>query len=250
MIKRMTAAGILALAMGSASMPAFASGWPVFDAANFLKNTLTAAQALKTEVYENTNIAYQYKMMLNQLLQATGLDPAALTAQANAIKDDITKHEQYGQALQSLYGGVSENADFLARVQSLVVQSGKTPEQWFQDQRTLIGNGDKAAKQLFSIASKIAGNNQSLAKRRAKIQEDMTLSPTAQATAEATNHMLDVLASQNSDVLQLMSAKAQTDATKDQRALAADTEATNVTQQIQRDQEAQLNKLRQTVFKN
>ena len=78
MIKRMTAAGLLALAIGSASTPAFASGWPVFDAANFLKNTLTAAQALKTEVYENTNIAYPNPTRLDGRLDSYRSLPNAI----------------------------------------------------------------------------------------------------------------------------------------------------------------------------
>uniref|UniRef100_A0A375HEV4 TrbJ-like protein n=1 Tax=Cupriavidus taiwanensis TaxID=164546 RepID=A0A375HEV4_9BURK len=66
-----------------------ASGLPVIDVANLMQTTRTALQSLKTEIYENTNIAYQYRMMANQLLQATGMDPAHLTEQLDAIKDEI-----------------------------------------------------------------------------------------------------------------------------------------------------------------
>lgn len=240
------AAALSAVAL-VASPLAHASGWPVFDAANFLKNTMTAAQALKTEVYENTNITYQYKMMLNQLLQATGLDNAAMQLQASAIKADITKHEQYGQTLESLYGGLSDNASFLGRVQSLVVQSGKSPDQWFLDQRTLLSNGDKTAQRLFSMGTDIAKSNQTLAKRRQKIQSDMEMSPTAEATAQATNHMLDVIASQNGDLLQLMSAKTQSDAVKDQKDLAAATESAAAAEELQKARDAQRTKLINTL---
>ncbi len=131
---------------------AHASGMPVFDAANFIKNTLTAAQALKTEIYENTNIVYQGKMMLNQLTQAIGLDPVAMAAQAKGIQEDIKRFQEYGTAVKDLYGGVTQTADFLSNVQGLVTASGKTPEQWFRDQRTLLATGDKTAKRCSTLA--------------------------------------------------------------------------------------------------
>ncbi|MCY0852652.1 hypothetical protein [Cupriavidus sp. D39] len=149
-------------------------------------------------------------------------------------RTDITKHEQYGQVLQSLYGGVSDNADFLGRVQSLVVQSGKSPDQWFQDQRTLLTSGDKAAKQLFNLGNSIAQSNQTLAKRQGKDSGGHATVP--HRTGDCGGRRITCsmcLASQNSDVLQLMSAKAQSDATKDQKTVAADPEATNAAQQIQ-----------------
>ena len=34
----------------------------VFDPTNFVKNTITAAEAVKSEVYQNTNLIYQYQM--------------------------------------------------------------------------------------------------------------------------------------------------------------------------------------------
>ncbi|MFP3480224.1 type VI secretion protein, partial [Burkholderia sp. SIMBA_057] len=53
----------------------------VIDPTNLIQNTITALKAIKTEVYQDSNIAYQYQMMANQLLQATNLDPAAMKAQ-------------------------------------------------------------------------------------------------------------------------------------------------------------------------
>jgi len=227
---------------------AHASGWPVFDAANFIKNTMTAAQALKTEVYENTNIAYQYKMMANQLQQAVGLDPASMVAQATSIKDDIKRTEAYGQSLSALYNGLTQNAQFLSNVQSLVTSSGKTPEQWFKDQRTLLDTGDQSAKRLFSIGQDVADNNDKLMKRRQKLQDDLNMNQTQQATAQLTNQMLDVMTSQNSDLLKLLGAKSQADAVKEQQSVADASEKTAGSEQLSRQQDAELQQLRQTVF--
>ncbi len=46
----------------------------VIDPTNLIQNTLSAIGAVKGEVYQDTNIAYQYQMMLNQLKQAVNLD--------------------------------------------------------------------------------------------------------------------------------------------------------------------------------
>lgn len=125
---------------------------PVFDASNFIQNTMTAAAAVKGEAYQDSNLIYQYQMMLNQLnqlKQATNLSPAAMLAQVTSIKSDITDLTKYINALNDLYGGLQSNAEYANKVQALITQSGKTPEQWFADQNTLLQNNDKTAKQLF-----------------------------------------------------------------------------------------------------
>jgi len=85
----------------------------VIDPANLLKNTITAAQQVKSEVYQNTNIVYQYQMMLNQLKQATNLNPAAMLSQFNTITADINSYSKYADTLKSLYGGLQDNAQYL-----------------------------------------------------------------------------------------------------------------------------------------
>ncbi|MCK4118410.1 conjugal transfer protein TrbJ [Ralstonia nicotianae] len=222
--------------------------WPVFDYTNFIQNTITAAQALKTEVYENTNVLYQYKMMLNQLQQAVGLDAITHKVQEESILADVKRYADYGQVLEQLYGSVSGNADYLSRINSLVVQSGKTSSQWFEDQRTLFSGGDKTAKALFDAGSDVANNIARLAKRRQDLQSQMTRTPTAEATAQTTNQYLDVLASQNADLIRLVGAKAQSDAIKDRKENAESDEKNTAMQSVLSSQDAQLQSLRQSVY--
>ncbi|SPS02326.1 conjugal transfer protein TrbJ [Cupriavidus taiwanensis] len=221
---------------------------PVTDWVGLVQTTMTAMQSLKTEVYENTNIMYQYKMMANQLLQATGLDATAIMEQLDSITEEIGKYEIYGTTLKDLYGTVSDNADYLKKIHSMVVASGKTKEQWFEDQRNLFRNGDKTAKALFSLGEQIYKNTQSVAKRRQKIQSNIKLSPTAQAAAQTTNQMLDVLASQNSDLLQLMSVRAQADADKEQQSVAKESQSAEAMRAITIAQDEELKQLRARVF--
>ncbi|WP_354676620.1 conjugal transfer protein TrbJ [Cupriavidus plantarum] len=221
---------------------------PVTDWVGLVQTTISALQSIKSEVYENTNIVYQYKMMANQLLQATGLDAADIAEQLNSITDDIGKYEVYGSSLKDLYGTVSDNADYLKKIQGMVVSSGKSKEQWFADQRSLLTNGDKTAKALFSLGEQIFKNTQSVAKRRQKIQSQLKLSPTAQAASQTTNQMLDVLASQNSDLLQLMSVRAQSDADKDQQNVARETQSAETLRAITATQDEELKQLRARVF--
>lgn len=232
----------------AASSLAHASGLPVIDVANLIQTTLSALQSLKTEIYENTNIAYQYKMMANQLLQSTGMDAGHLTEQLGAISDDIRQYEDYGSSLKDLYGSVSDNADYLSKIQSMVTASGKSTDEWFADQRKLLEKGDRTARVLFDLGGNVAKNVQNQAKRREKVQKAMKLTGTAQAAAEATNEMLDILATQNSDVLQLMSAKAQADAARDKQANADDAVKTEAMRSLARDQEEQLRQLRSRVY--
>lgn len=55
--------------------------------------------------------------------------------------------------------------------------------------------------------------------------------------------MLDVLASQNSDLLQLMSARAQSDADKDQKSVAVESESMELARRLQTDRDAQRQKI-------
>lgn len=225
------------------SSVAHAAGLPVIDVTNLIQNTMTALQSVKDEVYQNTNIVYQYKMMANQLLQATGLDATQLTEQLTALTEEISSYEEYGNVLKDLYGAVGGNTDYLNRVQSLIVAANKSPNQWLEDQAALLVNGDKTAKNLFNLGRTVFKNTETLAKRREKIQKQMKLTPTAQAAAQTTNQMLDVLASQNSDLLQLMSARAQSDADKDQKAVAIDTETMEAARKLQADRDTQRQKI-------
>src|SRR5258707_14795819 len=145
MLLKVASVGVLTLGFVQASHAQLT----VIDPANLLKNTITAAQQVKSEVYQNTNIVYQYQMMLNQFKQATNLNPAAMLSQFNTITADINGYSKYADTLKSLYGGLQDNAQYLTKVQALVTQSGKTSDQWFNDQSTLVQNNDKTAKALF-----------------------------------------------------------------------------------------------------
>ena len=60
--------------------------------------------------------------------------------------------------------------------------------------------------------------------------------------------MLDVLASQNSDLLQLMSVRAQSDADRDQQAVAKETQSADARRAIATAQDEELKQLRARVY--
>ncbi|AUT75493.1 type VI secretion protein [Paraburkholderia hospita] len=185
---------------------------PVIDPANLIQTTITALQTLKTEVYQDSNIAYQYQMMANQLLQATNLDPAAMKAQYDQITGDISKYKQLADNATSLYGDLQNGNQWLSHVQTMVSRSGKSNAQWFADMGTLYSQRDNQATQLMQTGNNVVQHIQALTKRRQELQSQMSLTPTAQATAELTTHYLDVVSSQMSDMLQMMANKTQKDA--------------------------------------
>ncbi|MEM5440463.1 type VI secretion protein [Paraburkholderia phymatum] len=185
---------------------------PVIDPANLIQTTITALKAVKTEVYQDSNIAYQYQMMANQLLQATNLDPAAMKAQYDQITGDISKYKQLADNATSLYGDLQNGNQWLSHVQTMVSRSGKSNAQWFADMGTLYSQRDNQATQLMQTGNNVVQHIQALTKRRQELQSQMSLTPTAQATAELTTHYLDVVSSQMSDMLQMMANKTQKDA--------------------------------------
>ncbi|MFL9911945.1 type VI secretion protein [Paraburkholderia sp. RL17-337-BIB-A] len=222
LLSTLTAAGALTFGFAQQSNAQLA----VIDPTNLIQNTLSAIGAVKGEVYQDTNLIYQYQMMLNQLKQATNLNPAAMLAQANTITNDISSLTKYTSSLTSLYGGLQSNAQYATKVQALITQSGKTPSQWFTDQSTLINNNDQTAKQLFQQGNDVMSHVNTLAQRRQEIQNQLNMSPTMEVTSQLTTHMLDIVASQNGDMLQMMAAKQQADSVA-QAARTAGDQTTN-----------------------
>ncbi|MFP3554806.1 type VI secretion protein [Paraburkholderia sp. SIMBA_049] len=196
----------------------------VIDPTNLIQNTITALKAIKTEVYQDSNIAYQYQMMANQLLQATNLDPAAMKAQYDQITGDIDKYKKLASTATDLYGDLQNGGQWLNHVQSLISRSGKSNAEWFADMATLYNQRDNQATQLLQTGNNVMQHIQTLAQRRQDLQSQMSLTPTAQATAELTTHYLDIVSSQMSDMLQLAAGKQQKEA-QQQSASNADDKA-------------------------
>ncbi|BCF95238.1 DUF4141 domain-containing protein [Paraburkholderia largidicola] len=229
----------LALTVGMilcASYAAYAQ-WVVIDPSNLIQNTITALKAVKTEVYQDTNIAYQYQMMANQILQATNLDPTAMKAQYDQITGDISKYKQLADNATSLYGDLQNGNQWLSHVQTMISRSGKSNAQWFADMGTLYSQRDNQATQLMQTGNNVVQHIQALTKRRQELQSQMSLTPTAQATAELTTHYLDVVSSQMSDMLQMMANKTQKDA-QQQSADNADDKARSANAKAFLDQQA------------
>jgi len=210
---------------------------PVIDPANLIQTTITALQTVKTEVYQDSNIAYQYQMMANQLLQAKNLDPTAMKAQYDEITGDISKYKQLADNATSLYGDLQNGNQWLSHVQTLVSRSGKSNAQWFADMGTLYSQRDNQATQLMQTGNNVVQHIQALTKRRQDLQSQMSLTPTAQATAELTTHYLDVVSSQMSDMLQMMANKTEKDA-QQQSAENADDKARSANAKAFLDQQA------------
>ncbi|WP_373686923.1 hypothetical protein [Paraburkholderia youngii] len=120
---------------------------PVIDASNLAQNIITAAKAVKTEIYQDSNIVYQYQMMANQLLQATNLDPSAMKAQYDQITGDISKFTQLKSTLTDMYGDLNEGSQWINHVQTLISRSGKSNDQWFDAEAPAEGLRDVGAEQ-------------------------------------------------------------------------------------------------------
>jgi type IV secretion system protein TrbJ len=208
----------------------------VFDPTTFAQTIIMAAKAIQGEVYQDTNIIYQYKMMENQLLQATNLNPGAMSVQMNLINGDIQSTNAYVNNSQALYGNLNNASTWIGQVQSMASASGKSPQQWLNDENTLAQNGNKAATNLFQQGSSIAQQTQTLATRRQQLQQQLNASQTQQQTASLTTHYLDILASQNSSLMSLAGQQAQISAQKQSQESAQ--EQTNIqTQQTRINQQ-------------
>ncbi|MFC0402957.1 type VI secretion protein [Paraburkholderia rhizosphaerae] len=211
----------------------------VFDPSNFLENMLSAMKAVQGEIYQNTNIGYQYQMMQNQLLQAKNLDPTSMKSQYDQITSDMSKTRALTNTLTSLYGNLQQGGAWLGHVQTLISTSGKSPTQWFQDMSSLNDQNNKAATDLFQMGNDVFTHTQQLAQRRQELQSQLSQTPTQQATAELTTHYLDIVTSQNADMMQMMAAKQQRDAQQSAVATAQNQAAAAAAQSFMNQQNAE-----------
>lgn len=199
----------MAGALFGVTLPAWSWSGIVFDPTNYAQNIITAAKAVRGEIYQNTNILYQYNMMKNQLLQATGLDQVSRLAQLSKIGEDLKTAIQLKDSLTQLYGNLQDGAAWLNQAQAMISTSGKSPTQWLSDMGSLYTQGNRVARSMFNQANTVMSHTQELAQRRQQLQSQLALSPTQQATAELTTHYLDVVASQNGDLLQMIASQQQ-----------------------------------------
>ena len=135
-----------------------------------------------------------------------------MKAQYDQITGDIAKVNAYNSNLQSLYGSLTQGSSYITHVQNLISTSGKSPTQWLSDMNALYKQGDATATSLFQMGNDVNQHIQTLATRRAELQSQLSMTPTQEATASLTTHYLDIVTSQNSDLLQMMAAKTQNDA--------------------------------------
>jgi len=203
-----------------------------FDPTNFVETLITAEKAVQGEIYQTSNLVYQYNMMKNQILQATNLNSGAMSAEMTTIQNDISSANASMSNSQALYGNLNSASTWINNVQSMSSASGKTPQQWLSDQNTLAQNGNQAATNLFQQGSNIAQQTQQLAQRRQQLQQQLNSSQTAQETASITTHYLDILASQNNALMTLAAQQAQIAAQK--QAQDAGKNQTNVSAQQSR----------------
>lgn len=186
----------------------------VFDPNNFSQNVVTAAKSVANEINTATQTIYQNTMMVNQLRQAVALPSEAMQAQISLITNDINQQRNYLNNLTGLYGSLNNGQQWIVNVQGLISSSGKTPSQWITDQATLANHGSQQAQALFQNANNIAQHQQQLAQQRQSLQSQLQMTPTEQATATLTTHYLDVVASQNADLVALQTQAAQEAAQK------------------------------------
>jgi len=121
-------------------------------------------------------------------------------------------YKQLASTASDLYGDLQNGNQWLSHVQTLISRSGKSNAQWFADMGTLYNQRDNQATQLMQTGNNVVQHIQTLSKRRQELQSQMSLTPTAQATAELTTHYLDIVSSQMSDLLQMTANKTQKDA--------------------------------------
>ena len=93
--------------------------WAVFDAANFMKNTISAAESIS----QTSNLINQYSTQLQQyrtqMMQLQSMNPAAASGLLQKNQSDLQNALNGLSAMKSLYGSVNAvQSSFSSRVET------------------------------------------------------------------------------------------------------------------------------------
>ena len=128
----------------------------VFDPTNFGKNTITAAETIKSNAQQAAAYSMQLQQYQTQLMQLKGMDPGATGSLMQRTIQDIRTANQYRGALDNLYGSVNNvNGMYESRVRDMST-TGLTWDQYMSreqmmSQRTQAGQSTLMSKEVGAM---------------------------------------------------------------------------------------------------
>lgn len=128
----------------------------VFDPSNFGKNTITAAETIKSSAQQAAAYSMQLQQYQTQLMQLKSINPGASQSLMQQTVQDIRTANQYRGALENLYGSVNNvNGLYESRVRDM----SRTSLNWDQymdrekmiSQRTQTGQSALLSKEVGAM---------------------------------------------------------------------------------------------------
>lgn len=204
LVRKITAATLVS-AIVLVSAPASAQ-WVVFDPSNYIKNTITSLQSIKSVAEQVKSYALQVQRYKTELEQVARLDPKSLVLR-NA-NEDLKNSVQLIKELDGVYGSVesaksimemdmrnysmsrhSSFDDYIHSEISRVDREGKGRVTAFQSERIAVQNAQTQMEQVHKIADQIKGP--------VGIQQSL----------QTANQQLNLMAAQNAQLMQVIASK-------------------------------------------
>lgn len=128
----------------------------VFDPTNFGKNTITAAESIKSSAQQAAAYSMQLQQYQTQLMQLKSINPGATGSLMQQTIQDIRTANQYRGALENLYGSVNNvNGMYESRVRDMS-STGLSWDQYMNrekmiSQRTGAGQSALLSKEVGAM---------------------------------------------------------------------------------------------------
>lgn len=166
--QRLALAGVAALSLSAVLVPApVSAAMPVFDAANFSQNVLTAARELQQVINQIASLQNEARMLIYQARNLTSLPYSSLQqltssiqrtqqllAQARGIAYDVTNIQQQFQRLYPQgYTGATSSAQLITDAQSRWSNSLSGFQDALKTQAVVVGNLDVTRTQVDALVS-------------------------------------------------------------------------------------------------
>ncbi|EQD76665.1 hypothetical protein B1B_01540 [mine drainage metagenome] len=220
---RKTCALLVFWLIGASRVHALASGSTVFDPFNFIRNTVTALNSIRSVEWEVESYLVQYESLRTEIESLKNLPPQALTALGNVtdVNQSITRYQTFLDALRGTAGSLQAGYGRIMRINRELSTARLGWAQYSRMMRRGVTQRQKEAlieiHQDDAILRSIHDNYQ----RLRTVERTLPDASSMKGQLQTLNATLDVVAGESNSQLAVMAMIERTRSIRQSESLAA-----------------------------
>lgn len=225
-------------------LPLAASAKIVFDPTNFGVNKIAAVKAVQMEIETVKQTVYDLEQLKTMQVNLKKIGKGVTDSVLADIDKEISNTKKYNESLTDVSKALGGEANYLSSMKTNYVLGGKGN---FDDYMKALDNkaksGDANAARLIKQADVAINNTQDAMKRRTELQKLVAGNEGIMQSAQTTNQYLDLISSQNEDLIALMAENSRELAEKKQKEALDAEKSKKIAEKNRKDSEESKNTL-------